>query len=196
MKNINKKIYINSLIFALVSLFLIIFCVGPLLKEIKKNSKDLISARNNIVILNNQTIETGSFEKDYETYKSNLGKIDQLFIDPDNPVNFIKFLEDTAADSQITSKTSLLTSYQDSQNASKGTPQNFIIFQFSSKGEFSKVSDFLKKIETGPYLIEIESLTIQNSETDSKSGVVIFPNNYSSRIVNAVFTIKAFTKKW
>ena len=196
MKNSNK-IYIILLIFTLVSLFLAVFLILPLSKEIEKNSKDLISAKNNMAILLAQVDGIENFKKNYETYKPNLEKMDQLFVDPNNPVDFIKFLEDTAFSSQITSQISLPPSSQNIQKKSKGALQDFIILQFSSKGNFSEVSNFLKEIESGPYLIEIENLTIQNSQTptsgSSKDKTV--SKDYSSREVDVTLAIKVFTKK-
>lgn len=188
MKNSNK-IYIILLIFTLTSLFLVVLFVMPILQDIEKNSKDLTSAKDNIVALSAQTNETENFKNNYETYKPNLEKIDQLFVDPNNPVDFIEFLENTASSSQITSQISLPPSSVDSQPAS----QNFIIFQFASKGSFSDVLNFAEKIETGPYLIEIENLTIQDSE-ESTSGHSNISRD-SSRKVDGAFTIKVFTKK-
>jgi hypothetical protein len=175
MKN-NNKIYIILSAFALAVLILILFFIYPLLKEIKKNSEDLISAKNRIASLAIQNKETESFEKNYATYKPDLEKIDQLFVDPNKPVDLIEFLESSVAGSGLTSQISL----SPSSSGSKQKGQNFIIFQLISKGSFSGVLNLSKKVETGPYLIEIENLTIQNPQ-DGK--------------VNATFTIKAFTKK-
>jgi hypothetical protein len=196
MKN-NNKIYIILLIFALLSFFLIVFFIWPLTSEIEKNSNDLISAKNNEIALSAQINEAENFKKNYQAYKPNLDEIDRLFVDPDNPVDFIQFLEDTASAYKITSKISLPPSSQNYQ----GTSQNFIIFQFSSSGNFSAVSNFLKKIESSPYLIEIENLTIQNSQEAAlassalgkKSGAANITKDYSLREVSAAFTIKVFT---
>lgn len=186
--NSNNKIYIISSVFALAALLLFVFYIWPISKEIEQNSQDLISAKNDITTLGAQINETENFKKNYATYKPNLDKIDGLFIDPKNPVDFIKFLEDTASASQITSQISLPPS-------SENSPQ-FVIFQLSSRGSFSGVLNFSKKIEAGPYLIEIENLTIQNSQgLTNGGGAVSFPKDYSSRIVDAIFTIKVFTKK-
>jgi len=190
----NNKIYITLSVFGLLSLFLIIFFIWPTLKEIKINSENLVSAKNDIVILSAQTAETKNFEKNYENYKPNLEKIDQLFIDSSNPVDFIEFLENTAGNSQITSQISLPPSSQNFQQSQGGASKDSIIFQFNSKGNFSDIMDFSKKIEAGPYFTEIESLTIQNLEA-SGTGVKSVPKDYASRKVNATLTIKAFTKK-
>lgn len=180
MENKNK-IYITLAIFILLFLVLVAFCIYPLMKGIQDNSKKLVSDKDKIASLQAQAIETENFSKNYGAYKPNLDKIDQLFVDSSNPVDFIEFLESTASSSQISSKISPLPSAQK-------TGQNFIIFQLSSKGVFSNVLNFLKKVEAGPYLVRIENLTIQNSEDKN---VLKY---YSSRIVNATFTIKVFTK--
>lgn len=182
---INKKIYKIFLIFATITMLLAVYFIWMLFTEIEKNSTDLISAKNDIITLTAQINETNNFKKKYESYKSNLDKIDQLFIDSNNPVDFIKFLEDSAATSQITSQITLTSS----------TIKNptFITLQFISKGSFSGLLNFIKKIEAGPYLIEIENLSIRNSNEKDKA-INIFLN-YPSRNVEATFTIKAFIKK-
>jgi hypothetical protein len=157
----------------------------PLFKEIDKNSKDLVLAKNDIVDLNAQINETNNFKKNYEIYKPNLEKIDGLFIDIKNPVSFIKFLENTASNSQVTSKISLPVSPLNSQQ--------FITFQLVSKGSFSNMLKFIKEIELSNYLIEIESLNIQNLNRDPQ--IKDITNDYSFRDIEATFTIKAFIKK-
>ena len=139
-----------------------------------------------------QSIATENFEKNYQTYKPNFDKIDQLLIDPQNPVDFIQFLEDTATNLKITSQISLPSYALSSQPVS----QNFITFRFSTKGTFPQVLSFAKAIEMGTYLVEIESLTIQNSQENTP-----LKNNTSKdnvqiqKTVDAAFTIEAFTKQ-
>jgi len=171
MKNSNNKIYITLLIFALVSLFLVIFGVWPLLEDIEKNSKELISAKNSIVVLNSEIDEIENFKSNYNIFKSNLEKIDQSFIDINYPVDFIKFLEDTASDCGVDLEINLPSSDQQ--------VNTYLMLQLSSEGTFSGILDFTKKIESGPYLIEIDNLTIQNSQVKGEM---------------ATFNIKAFTK--
>jgi hypothetical protein len=151
---------------------------------IDENFKDLILAKNDIITLEAQIAEAKNFNENYDVYKPNLDKIDQLFVDPRNPVDLIEFFEKTSADSKITSQISL--------SPLTKTAQKFITLQISSKGSFSEIINFSKKIESGVYLIEIENLTIQNSAEDLKDKNVT--TDYSSRKVDAIFTIKAFAK--
>ncbi|MCX6723774.1 MAG: hypothetical protein NT155_01205 [Candidatus Staskawiczbacteria bacterium] len=188
-KNISKTSKI-LLAFATVVLILIAFVIWPTLKSIEKNSKDLISAKNSVATLAAQNKETQNFKKDYESYKPNLTKIDQLFVDQADPVNFIEFLEDAANNHQVSLQISLPSGPQDST-------QQYAIFQIACKGSFSNILDFMKDIETGAYLIDVESASIRNSanfSTDKKTGepVVSYPANYSLREIDAAFSIKAF----
>ncbi len=182
--NNKNKIYTISSIFSAVSLILVLFFIWPLISNISKNSNDLITAKNNIVTLDAQMNEVDKFQQNYKSYKPNFASIDKLFVDPSNPVDFIEFLENTALSHKITSQISL--------PPASGNPQlsqNFIVLQFSSKGSFSDVLNFVGKIEAGPYLLEIENINIQNSQDKNA------PKDYSLRKVDAVFNLKVFTKK-
>ncbi len=163
----NKKIPKIIFIFSLICLALIIFGVWPLIEEIKKNSKDLISAKNDIANFDVQFSEIENFKNNYENYKINLEKIDQLFINPANPVDFIKFLEDVALKNEI----DLQIAMPPITTSEIQSTENFIIFRLSLKGNFSDILLFINKIEFGPYLIQVKDLTIQNQE-DKKTATI------------------------
>ncbi len=187
MKN---KIYITTIIFGLATLFLILFFVWPLLREIKNNSKNILSEKNNSATLEVQSNEIENFKKNYENYKPNLEKISQLFIDPQNPVDFIKFLEDTAYNSGIKPKISLMPPSQKEK-------QNVVDFQLFSSGDFLKILNFSEKIENGPYLIEIKNLIIKKQPLGVPAGPAEEKNskNYLSGNVDATFLIETFAKQ-
>lgn len=178
---IKNKIYIIIVFFGLIVLSLIVFFIFPSFKKIKKNSDDLFSKKQSISVLKNQVAQVENFKKIYNEYRPSLEKTDQLFIDLENPVNFIKFLEKTASDSGIESEISL-------SPYSLKEEESSITFQFFSTDDFLKILKFTKAIESGPYLVEIKNLIIKNSETESAS-----KNNLSKR-VDATFLIKAFSK--
>ena len=94
----NNKFYITVSFLLIIVLFLIIFVIYPLVVGIINNSNDLISAKNNILTQETQIKEINKFKENYKIYQPNLEKIDQMFIDPSNPVDFIKFLENYPAD--------------------------------------------------------------------------------------------------
>ena len=124
--------------------------------------------------------EVENFRQKYEDYKVNLEKTDNLFVDSQNPVEFIKFLENTASDSQVKLEIS-------SPSFSKDGGSSLIIFRLSSYGDFSENLSFIRKLETGPYLIRIKNLDIGRYK-DAK--------NLKEKLENIkiVFSINAFVK--
>lgn len=154
------KIYTIIALFLLLSIVMIVFLVYPALKDIKKTSKEIVSNREGLKFIEVQNTELENFKKNYKNYEPNLKKIDQLFIDPNNPVSFIKFLEKTALDLNIDPEINL--SYQFSQEDLKNQAKTE--FQIFTKGSFSNILRFSEKIENGPYLVKIKSLTMGKSE--------------------------------
>lgn len=179
-----NKIYIIILIFAIIILFLIIFLVYPALKEIENNSKEILSNKDKVVFTDAEFKELDNFIKKHKDYKSDLEKIDKLFIDSKNPVNFIEFLETISYNSNVSSSINLVSSAGD-QNIN-GLP--VAVFQISAKADILNILKLIKKIETGPYLIRIQNLTIKKSEQDNIKG-----ENLSNR-VDAIFLIEVATK--
>lgn len=183
-KNLKKsinRIYITCLAFAVVAIALLTFLIFPLIAEIKNKSVELISAKNDVATLVAEDKEIESFKINYANYKLNFEKIDRMFVDEKNPVDFIKFLEQTASNSGITSDISLASSLSDNPT--------YLNFQFSSTGEYEKILKFGQQIESGPYLIEIENLVVSNSIDPQGSEKKIFKK------VSATFLIKVFVKQ-
>lgn len=181
MQFFKNKTYIIIAIWTIIILSLVLLIIWPLLSEIKSNSEELLSGKNDAVILRAQSDQIENFKKAYDDYKSNLEKINKLFVDPQNPVNFIKFLEDTASASSIESKISLVP-----VAPQKDQSMGIVAFQLSSSDDFLKILHFSEKLENGPYLIEIQSVSIKNADTDTSA------KNYPSGKVDAVFLINAF----
>jgi hypothetical protein len=173
--NKSYKTPLTFMIFALALLGTIWFLFG----SIQQDSNNLVATKNSIVALDAQSVETQKFKEKYQDYKPNLEKISSMFVDMDNPVDFIKFLENSAADSDMTSQISL-------PSAPQLAGQNFAILQFSGTGYFSDVFSFIKTIESGSYLLEVENLSIQPTPNTSSKAV--------SKTVDASFTLKVFTK--
>jgi len=179
--NPKSQIYIISAVFAILIIFLISFFIFPYLEEIKQNSGELVSVKNNLASLGDQVGEVEKFRINYDSYKANLEEIDRLYVDPKNPAGLFEFLEKMAVECQVAMEVSL------AENSSLKT-NSFVGFKISSTGEFSKVLKFLEKLETGQYLVEVQDLSISSSE---QSGLV---KKTSIKQVDANFLIRAFTK--
>jgi len=145
-----------------VTLLIVAFFVFPLLKKIQATSNEIKSQKEKYITLENQIKELEEFKMLYQDLAVFLEKIDQLFVDPEVPVDFIGFLEKKAAESYLTITISPSTPGKGAQDywPSLG-------FHVSSKGYFPNFMKFLEKLESSPYLIEIRSLNVnQAAEAD------------------------------
>ncbi len=178
MKN---NIYITVIIFTVIALALALGLVLPLFLSIKGDSENLILMKNTAVSLTTQNDIIENFKKKYEEYKPNLEKADHLFPDSKNPIDVIEFLEKTAKNSGINLRTTLSLS-------SGKKNQSVMNFQLSSNSTYSKIVDFSEKLENGPYLIEIENITMRNSDTDTSQ------KKHPSENIDATFSIQVYAK--
>lgn len=155
-KNPKFEMYTFAAIFVVLSLLLIVFLVHPALQGIKRGSGEIISEKSTVLFVEMENKELDRFKNRYESYESNLQKIDQLFVDTKNPVAFITFLENTAANTNVDAEISLVPR----QNPQKDALP-LLILQVSAKGTFRNILTFSQKLETGPYLVTINNLAIK-----------------------------------
>lgn len=150
---IKKKIYIIVLAFFLIALCLILIFIYPLSKEIYDKSQEFVSEKQDSLIMAKELEDTKAFQQEYQEYSENLEKIDSLFVDAQNPVELIKFLENTAKESSVRLEIS-------SPSFLSSAESPLIIFRLSSYGNFLDNLSFIKKLEAGHYLIKIQNLDI------------------------------------
>jgi len=155
--DLKRKIIIISIVFGAISLCLIFLVIYPLLKGVKKNSQELILAKKELVSFRTEIEEFEQSKQVYGSLKTDLEKIDQLFINPDVPVDLIKFCRETAKDCGL-----LIDISPISLEAKETALWDSIGFRLSLIGSFSDFLKFLERIETGFYLIEIQNLSAKS----------------------------------
>ena len=150
------------------------FIIYPFFNDIKIGSKETISQKENLAILEAQMANLDKFKIIYKNLEEISEKIDELFVNPEVPVEFIGFLENTAEEYHLKIEVSPA-----SARATEKDIWSYITFQISASGSFVDFLKFQKKMENGPYLIEIQNLSIGRlTESDD---------------IRASFTIKVFT---
>lgn len=135
------------------------FVIYPVLRDIKNSSDEILSNRIKSISINSQNNQLSDFKKKYDTYKYNLEKINKLFVDSKDPINFIKFLEKSANDAGVDMDTKLdvLLPTEELNNLP------IVVSSISVTGEFLNVLSFFEKLDTSPYLIKIKKVTIKKS---------------------------------
>lgn len=173
-----------SAMFALTALILIVFLIYPTLIDIKNGSNEILSDREKVVLIQEEFGELYDFKERYQEYKINLEKIEKMFVDSKNYIDFIRFLEDIAFDSGVETDISLVSDSKDKKNNNSSAT----FFRISAKGDFLNILKFSEKLETGPYLIKIYNLTIK----ESKQSIALV-NDLSDKL-DANFLIEVITK--
>jgi len=182
-----RKIFLISLIFGLISLILIVFGIFPLFKGIKKNSQELIQTKQDLFFSQEKMGGINQIKKIYEEIEPDFRKIESFFIDPGAPIDLIKFFESVAEGS--TMSIDIISAVP---KTIENDPWNSLEFQIILTGSFPNFSKFLEKIETGPYLVEIQNLNVKRlTEQDIKLPKY---EKLSLGDVSATLVAKVFTK--
>jgi len=184
----NKKIISISLIFGLISLAMVVFIIYPLFKDIRKNSQELINIKRNAVSPEEEINNISQIKKIYQEIKPDSQKMENLFIDPEVPIDLIKFLEERAKDLQVSIK---ILSVNPKINEDE--KWNYLEFQINLVGSFGGSLRFLKKIENSQYLVETQNLTIKKL-TEQELTIPAY-KQFSLDDISINLTLKVFTKR-
>jgi len=168
-----SRVNLSIVVFLVLTVLIFIFGVYPIFKDIEKNSEEVFRQKKELVILEAQITNLEKFKTVYKELEEILKKIQDLFVDLQVPVDFIRFLETTAE------SCSLDISISPTSSGKFGNDYwQSLIFQISNRGSFPNFLRFLEKLENSPYLIEIQSLNISRDGEN----------------VRAVFSIKVFAE--
>ena len=154
-----KNIYLIGGISLIGDLILIIFIIFPLITGIQNDSKELISLKSELSVLEQTKGNAEELKKLSALHQQDAEAINAIFIDPKIPIDFIRFVETTASESGTT----LEVSYD----------ENSVSFDIALEGSFSAFLKFLTKLENGPYPLEISSLNIKRTTGGKISATLI-----------------------
>lgn len=184
---IKRKIYLRILVFGGIFCFLLFFWIIPQIKELKTLSVHLNLQRKTIKIIQKQIENAKNFQENYFSYQPIFEKIRQSFVDPETPIDFIKFLEKESQQFNLLLKISPFP-------LTKTNSSESLNFQIMAGGKFPNCLKFLARIEKGPYLIEILKANIkrigERKQGISKEFQILQPGE-----IILSLHIKAFAKK-
>lgn len=174
-----KKIYEIIILFALISTLLVAFLIYPSFGEIQKNADVILQSRGDTIFAESESRQLANFQKDIKDYQDGFKKADQLLVDAQNPIDFIKFLEGVASSAGMTSEITLIPVSNDL--ASGALPKQF--FKIHLRGDFANALTVVKKIENGRYLVTVDSLKMKKYSDPS---VAVDPKTKKSAVSNLV----------
>jgi len=182
----------NKINLSLFSLLIITFCLAvflvlPIFKNIQKNSKELISGKEKLLLSQKRIENIENFKQIYYQIKPDLEKMGGAFVETEMPLSFISFLEKTAHDCGLDINISSLP-----PEGTKEDTGPSLSFQLNSASSFPNLFKFLEKLENSSYLIQIKNLSISRL-TENKLQSEEF-KGFSQADVEASFLIKVLSK--
>lgn len=184
--SLKKKICLTIIIFLAISLVLIIFLVYPFFQQIQESSASLVLEKKTSAFLIQEKQELKKAKQALLKHQESLTRIDNLFIDSENPIVFIGFLEEQAQKSKIYFELSSLGPEQ------KKEPWPSFHFQISAAGSSSDFLKFLEGLESSPYLIEILNLNMRRLNEPELAGLEF--QGLGLGDIRASVLIRVFTK--
>jgi len=168
-----KKIYISLATFGAIILLFLFLVYLPWAAQIKKSAEDLIFQKEAFFSLKESQEALEKLRKDFINLKPEVEKIEDLFLESENPVEFLNYLEETALSSGILIQTSAL-SFGGKNNGAFP----YLSLQVSFKSRFFNFSKFLDRLENSSFMLEIQNLNVRKIGDE----------------VSVSFPLKVFTK--
>jgi len=185
--NVKKQIILFLGICIVISLTLIFVFLLPLFSEIKNDSLELVGIKKELTMINEKTKGINDIKKTCNAIDYNLEKSENLFVNLEIPVSLIEFLENSADNLNLLSKISPVFLKE-----VKDDIWDFVGFRLTIAGPYDGLMRFLVKIESAPFLIEAQDLSIRIL-TDSELSAEDY-KQFDSGDVLASLTIKSFGK--
>lgn len=173
---IKRKTNLTLLILAALSLFSVFLVINPIFSQIKEEAGNLAIQKKELLESEVKIKNLYDFKANFKQYQQNFEKIDELFINISEPIEFIEFLEREAATSLLFME--ITPPLQINKNGDFGAA---LEFSLNLGGDFPNFLRFLERLKSSPYLIEPLNLSIRKI------------NNSKSEI-SAVLLIKVYAK--
>jgi hypothetical protein len=162
---LKRKIFFILIILILIAFSLMLLLIISLTKDIRKNSEEFLLKRKALASMEREFQEFENFERNSAFYQSNLEKLDNLFLNPEVPIDFIQFLEEESGNLGL-----LIKIFPSIVTSRETDPWESIGFQILLTGSFPNSLKFLEKLQTSPWLLEIQRTEVQRiSEKELQS---------------------------
>jgi len=159
-----KNLFIILLIAATVVIGSLIFWF----QLINQNAEKLIEERDMYQQELANTKSLSEIQAKLEKAKESRSFFDSLYVDGENALGFITFLESLANDSGVDLNIQSLNS--STENSEQSIDHEIISMSLNFRGEWTEVNNFILMIENLPYHVKVGNLkltSVQNSESEN-----------------------------
>lgn len=182
-----KKIFIISLVFALIVIFLAVFLIPSLINSLRRESDSFIAIKKTISLLDKEIEEFERFQDKQSFYYSKLSAIEGSFVDPEVPIAFLEFLEDKAALLDLSVEISPI-----SMGGKDEGSWDSLGFQVLVTGPSPRCLRYLEEVQMSKWILEIRDLEIQRIPEKDFSGSGL--ESFSPGDVYMAFSLKVYSQ--
>lgn len=158
--SIRQKIFLTILIITSVLSILIYLLVKPLLPRIQKLSQ--IVEQQQAIMKNpdfqkQYQAQIAQLQRDYQAVEPKLSLLKHSILEKERAVEFIKILENTAQQANLTQEIRV----KSNQASKEEAQEDGLIFNLSLVGNFTDLLKFLEIIENNQYLLQTQKIQIK-----------------------------------
>lgn len=172
--NTKTKNNLTIVIFLIINILLYWYAFSHPFSNVKQDIKNYVETKAKIASIDQKINNFHSFEKSYGAYQENLKKMEDLinnnlFIDKEVPVTFTQSLEKWASDLGIEIEI-VPTKIQKTETDFR----DFVGYKVSLQSKrATPLLQFLKKLETSQWIINISSVSLSLEETKDKGTYIV-----------------------
>lgn len=152
------------MVLGIIALLLVVLAVRPLLLSIRQSSEELVFQKGQLLDLEKKSEDLKRFQAAYGSREANLLKMDRLFVNREEPIEFIKFLEKEAKTFGLAIEIAPVTLKAPSDDLWPSTN-----FHLTLDGSFPRFLQFLDRVESSFYLIDFSDFSL-NKPGQSANG--------------------------
>lgn len=130
-------------------------------------SEEFLNIKKEIASMVKKQENFSEWQQRYLLLQPDLEEMERVLVEPETPIDFVQFLEKEAEDSELLIKISLVSSKE--KPATSFSP---LSFKLILSGSFPDCLQFLDKLETAPYLIDINGLNLRAQAKEQPFGQV------------------------
>jgi len=181
--NLKNKIVVSLISFLLLFLALFFLVIAPIIYQLRKTGQAMREQEEAAISLEKRIEMARDFRSFYKKEKENFSVLDNIFINPQIPTDFIDFLDETAGGSGISVNYSLTAPIKLEKD-----PWPSLNFQIITVGPFSSSMKFIKKLEASIYLLDIQSFEINKADVNDNNAAETDSVKIKTNIFAKIYT--------
>ncbi|MGM0439188.1 MAG: hypothetical protein ACQEP3_01985 [Patescibacteria group bacterium] len=136
------------------------FIITTLFLNLKKESDQYLNEKEELERIT--TYSEDLKKEDHQEIKAMLSEVNELFINPERPIEEILFLEKAAKQNNLTASIETGEKVEDSK------PWPYLEFDLKVSGSFADLASFLKEVKEKKWIYSINKLSIEAVETQEE----------------------------